>query len=413
MADGFAVECLRLAFVAGRLNEERYVKVTMHSSAVPRTSVRFLGRIIFAVVMCAVYLYWVAPLSAAQAGSAEIGPVTALAISRANTQVIYAGTYGGVWKSTNGGGNWTNANLNERWILSLAVNPTNSRLVFAVTDNGVFVTSDGGRRWTKAGGGMTARYATSVVIDPANPDVVYVGSGCGGDPGLKCPNGGIFKSTDGGKSWMQKISGLTTRDRIKGVATPDITCIAAAPADPQVVYSASSRHLFRSANGGETWSELGYLPVLPFVPAGDIHSLAVDPVNPEVVYAGAVEGGAFKSTNGGKSWIKINSGLGTERSLVDVGSIAICPNDPKTIYATSYPGVFKSVDGGRSWAPASKGLPTPGGACLIIDPVNPSTLFIGGSYDVFKSIDRAKSWTAVNLGLKAPVSPRRGRAALK
>ena len=148
--------------------------------------------------------------------------------------------------------------------------------------------------------------------------------------------------------------------------------------------------------GSSKWTSIG-----PF--GGSIQSLAIDPTNPETLYAGT-ESGVFKSTDGGASWDNVNSAL-------KVFSIVIDPRKPSTLYASSF-GVFKSIDGGANWSAASSGLPgiptlplVEVGA-LAIDPQNPETLYAGTRTGVFKSRDGGASWNATNSGLSTiPVGP--------
>src|SRR5262245_23011696 len=126
--------------------------------------------------------------------------------------------------------------------------------------------------------------------------------------------------------------------------------------------------------GSDKWTSLG-----PF--GAGIECLAIDPQNPETLYAGT-QTGLFKSTNGGASWDKINSAL-------SVFSIAINPRTPGTLYVSSYGG-FKSIDGGATWTPVSSGLPGLGSSlplvdvtALAIDPQNPETLYAGTRLGIY------------------------------
>ena len=139
--------------------------------------------------------------------------------------------------------------------------------------------------------------------------------------------------------------------------------------------------------GTNAWTSIG-------PQGGAIGALFVDPHNPRTLYAATDYGGAFKSLDGGASWMKFD---GPNAPLV------FDPQDPNTIYAiNSVEGIFKSTDGGTSWNPANFGLPPVQVFALAIDPLNPSTLYAGTAYGISKSTDGAASWSAVNSGLPKP-----------
>src|SRR5262245_40100569 len=132
---------------------------------------------------------------------------------------------------------------------------------------------------------------------------------------------------------------------------------------------------------------------------GPIQALAIDPNNPATIYASSYNVGiAFKSVNGGGKWIESNA---PNRVLV------FDPQDPNIIYAidslsgsTAWVGVFKSVDGGASWNPSNSGLPASHQVfALAIDPHNSSTLYVGGIGGIFKSTDGGATWSSSSYGV--------------
>lgn len=129
---------------------------------------------------------------------------------------------------------------------------------------------------------------------------------------------------------------------------------------------------------------------------GSISALAVDPQRPATLYAGTEENGVFKSTDRGRRWRRLNTGL---RKWV--GALAIDPRKRKTVYASARPyyGVFKSTDGGRSWTAANAGRAADAADALTIDPKRPATVYAGTRPGVFKSTDGGRTWQAVNVGL--------------
>ena len=131
-------------------------------------------------------------------------------------------------------------------------------------------------------------------------------------------------------------------------------------------------------------------------PAGaDIRALAIDPANPATLYAGALDGGVFKSTDSGGTWAAANTGLTTPY----VNALAIDPSTPATLYAGTSGGIFKSADSGGTWAAANTGLTNLYVQALAIDPSTPATLYAGTYGGVFKSVDSGVTWAAAGTGL--------------
>lgn len=136
---------------------------------------------------------------------------------------------------------------------------------------------------------------------------------------------------------------------------------------------------------------------------GTIRSLAIDPKNTQTIYAGTYGGGVFKSTNGGNAWTVVNSGLketmGIQELPPHVYALAIDPTSSQTVYAGAYRGgVFKSTNGGKTWTAVNSGLTNTNVWALAIDPVNSQTVYTGTEGGVFKSTDGGGSWAAVNSG---------------
>jgi photosystem II stability/assembly factor-like uncharacterized protein len=156
----------------------------------------------------------------------------------------------------------------------------------------------------------------------------------------------LFKSTDAGKNW-RAVTGPWPSDE-------EVDAVAIAPSAPERVYLATTGEVYASRDGGRTWSvtSTNFNGALMRV-------IAVDPTNPDTVYAGTASSGIYKSTDAGKTWRAISTGLPNK----DVGALVIDPHAPRTIYAGSGSnrysgarGVFRSTDGGRHWHPFNAGL---------------------------------------------------------
>jgi photosystem II stability/assembly factor-like uncharacterized protein len=285
-------------------------------------------------------------------------------------------------------------------ISALVIDPQRPRTIFAATDGGILKSLDGGQSWAAVNIAPTGTLVGSLVIDPQDSEIVYVGTGAG-----------VFKSTDGGASWHATNAGLfgdeTAEERnhrlVEGYAGP----LAVDPRDPETVYAATWANggLFKSTNGGASWRRVGLR---------NVGTVVLDPENPETIYAGAAvatpgEGfgrrnldGVFKSSDGGSSWRAV--GLQGK----NVAWLALHPEDANIVYAGASEHdvfnerrVFKSSDGGSSWRAAA--LPGKDVDVLTFDPRDPDTVYANVSDGtvfgrIIKSTDGARSWRALDVG---------------
>ncbi len=223
----------------------------------------------------------------------------------------------------------------------------------------------GGNIWTSSGPAADIR---ALALDPITPSRVYAGT----DDSLG--GGSIFRSTDGGSTWSE-VANLGA----------SVYAIVIAPTTPSAVYAGTigEAGIFNSDDGGTTWHHTNNGLNCFFV-----QTLAFDPLRPDILYAGTDGGCVFRSTDRGSSWNDLDA-----RLPGFVESIVIDPLLPSTIYAGTLYGVVKTVDSGATWVAASRGLPTGrvNGYALAIDPLTPSTLYAGtdifGAGRIFKTTD--------------------------
>jgi len=232
------------------------------------------------------------------------------------------------------------------------------------------------------GGGPPGGPISSVAVLASTPATVYVST----------EFGGVFKSLDGGDSWATMESGLGGINSVGRVVI--------APSSSSTLYVATDKGVFRSTDGAATWVQK---PFNLDVFTTNVSALAVDPGSSTTVYAGADSGRLYKSTNGGDTWAAANSGLGS----TTITALVIHPSTTSTIYAgTADSGVFKTVDGGGVWAPSNTGLTVNAVVSLAVDPSTPSILYAGTNAGnvggVFKSTDSGGNWTPMNSGLYYP-----------
>ena len=187
----------------------------------------------------------------------------------------------------------------------------------------------------------TARRVFAIVLDPKRPATVYAGSG-----------GGVFKSTDAGRSWKARNVGLFPNETPDGhsLAEGFVSAIVVDSRQPQTLYLGSARGVFKSTDGARTWRRMGGAGL-----GGLVSSVAIDPEKPQTLYTGAhYVPGLFKTTNGGGRWSRIGPpGRG------NVLALTVDPTAPETIYAGMHDGAraFKSTDAGRTWIPLA--IPVP------------------------------------------------------
>ena len=325
------------------------------------------------------------------------GSVTALAIDPQTPTTLYASTLGpgfggGVFKSADGGGNWTAVNTGLTCggalcgVSALAIDPTAPTTLYAGTSAGVFKSADGGGNWTAVNTGLTSTSVNALALDPTAPTTLYASAATLVG---KYFYSSVYKSTDGGASWNAVNTGLTNTQ---------ISTVALDPQTPTTVYAGTWGGVFKSTDGGGNWSAAN-----TGLPGAGISVLVVDPLTPTTLYAGMESFGVFKSTDGGASWSAANTGLLTA-SPFSITALALAPQTPTTLYAgTDGSGVFKSTDRGTSWSLASLGLPTNTSVrSLALDPQTLTTLYAAMErFGIFKSTDGGGSWSAVNTGLRS------------
>ena len=246
-------------------------------------------------------------------------------------------------------------------VVGFAVDPaSSSRYYVAVASGGVWKTVNSGTTWTPVFDNEGSYSIGAIALDPKNPSTVWVGTGENNSQRSVSYGNGIYRSDDGGRSW--KNAGLKTSEHIGRIAID--------PKDSNIVYVASQgplwgpggeRGLFKTSDGGKTWKN-----ILTISENTGVTDVVIDPQDPNTVYAAAyqrrrhmwtlIDGGPesalYKSTDAGATWNKLRAGLPTTE-MGRIG-IAISPVDSNVIYATIEAadrkgGIFRSSDRGGSW----------------------------------------------------------------
>ena len=300
----------------------------------------------------------------------EIGPfrggrsVAVAGSSKRANEYYFGTTGGGVFKTTDGGISW--APVTDKYfggtIGAIGISESNPDIVYVgggeypIRGNvshgdGVWRTSDGGKTWASLGLAET-RQISRVRVHPTNPDIVYVGA----QGHVFGPNSerGVYKTTDGGKNWRK----ILYRNDSTG-----ITDLVLDPNNPETIYAAfwqawrtpwqlvsggAGSGIFKSTDGGEHWTEITRNPGLPQGVIGNI-GLAVSPSNSNKVWAivEADSGGVFRSSDGGATWTRTNSDRRLRQRAWYYTRIFADPKDDKSIYVLNT-GMYRSTDDGKT-----------------------------------------------------------------
>lgn len=246
-------------------------------------------------------------------------------------------------------------------IADIAVHPSQSSTWYvAVGSGGVWKTINRGITWTPIFDHQPSYSIGTVTLDPNNPEVVWVGTGENVSGRHVGWGDGIYKSKDGGKSWHQM--GLVQSEHIgKILIDPRNSDIVYAAAEGPLWSSGGDRGLYKSEDGGESWSR-----ILHIDENTGVTDIEFDPSNPNVIYAaayqrrrktwallaGGPQSGIHKSTDGGETWNELTSGL-PQGDMGKIG-LGVTPADPNLVYATieadsGNKGFYKSTNKGESW----------------------------------------------------------------
>jgi len=240
---------------------------------------------------------------------------------------------------------------------------------------------DGGISWAQILGPPESASVTGIAIPPLAPDTIFAASATATSP-IGGHLGGVYKSDDRGESWTLASKGITALA---------IRSVAIDPRNRDLIYAGTALgHLLRSRDGGATWDHrhLKHAPVT---------DLAIGPSKPGTIWA--VADNVYRSVNGGESFERV-------KGIRFMRSIALGPEDSNTIYAGSAAGfgISKSTDGGSTWATKKEGLPPFGSntcptLALVVDPRDPSTVWAGMQYGcgIVWSRDGGDSWEARGL----------------
>ncbi len=331
---------------------------------------------------------------------------SAAGASPKQTDVMSAGTFAGLAFRGIGPA------LTSGRIADFAVDPARPERYFvAVASGGVWKTENDGTTWTPLFDHEGAYSIGCVTLDPNNPNSVWVGTGENNSQRSVSWGDGVYRSDDGGKSWRNV--GLKRSEHIGRIVVD--------PRDSRIVYVAAQgplwgpggdRGLYKTSDGGATWTA-----ALKISENTGVSDIALDPRNPDTVYAAAyqrrrhawtiIDGGPesaiYKSTDAGKTWRKLTNGLPKDVDLGRIG-LAVAPSRPDVVYAIveaagDKGGFFRSTDRGESWEKRSAYMPTSPQYYneLFCDPKDPDRVY---AMDTWLHVTEDGGKTFVKVGEK-------------
>ena len=354
------------------------------------------------------------------------GRVTSLAVPTPYRKTYYVGTAGGgVWKTSNGGTTWRpiSDSLGVQSIGDVAVAPSDTSIVWVGTGernslrsqmwgNGVHKSTNGGRTWQHMGLADT-KHIGRIVISPRDPNTVYVAA-LGHLWGTNKERG-VYKTTDGGSTWQRVLFVDDTTGAVD---------LAMDPSNPDVVYAAmwhrirwggsrmegvgAGSGIYKTTDGGKSWTKLTDPKLnngLPTDRMGRI-GIAVSPQHPNVVYAlvavdrGIQEtsragfGGVFRSDDAGAHWTQVNDIAANPHYYYD--EVVLDPSNDNRLYAlTTF--LFKSGDAGKTFERDSLYQVHVDNHALWIDPADADHMILGNDGGVYETFDRGRAWEHEHL----------------
>jgi photosystem II stability/assembly factor-like uncharacterized protein len=343
------------------------------------------------------------------------GRVVAVTGVPGDANLFYAGAVGGgIWKSIDDGVEWKNISDDKlpgpsASIGAIAVAPSDPSVLYAGTGeddirndmipgDGIFKSTDAGKTWQYAGLRET-QSISGIVVSPKDPNTVYAASM--GHVFVPDPNRGVFKSTDGGKTWT-KI--LFVDDKTGAID------LIVEPKHPDVLYATMwqaqrtawgltsggpGSGLWKTRDGGKHWTNLTHNPGLPEGVFGRI-GITLVASHPDTLYAiiQAEDGGVFRSDDGGATWKQVNNEMKLRQRGFYFMTVFADPRDSNTVYVPEVDALWVSHDGGKTFMKLH--TPDSDNHALWINPDNTSLLLEGNDGGATVSTDGGKTWSTEN-----------------
>jgi len=263
---------------------------------------------------------------------------------------------------------------------------------------GVFKSVDGGETWEPSNNGMKSSLSLFVGgadVDPENPNTIIVATGNNSDYN-KGIFGAVYRSTDGGNTWNTVTPSISNFYTFR----EPFTAVAFAPSDPQIVYVGSADAIYRASNNGQTWTRYSGTDGAQYGPKGVRSGVPIDMVvshdDPNTLFVNNYGGGVFRSTDGAKTWESWSKGY----TGADVHSITVNPYQPNEVLANGRSGVFLSSNQGEDWVGINNGeaaFPEGFGICFHPEDKQGDIIFASDEFEglLLKSRDKGLNWDKV------------------
>ena len=279
------------------------------------------------------------------------------------------------------GGAWQSVGPQGGAALGLAIDPSAPGTLYAAAGaGGLYKTVDGGRSWIHSDAGLLPNYVLQVAVDPVVPANVFAATGAG-----------VWRSADGGATWRPPGSGLG-----KAFAA----CVAIDPRAHRTLYAGAGNQVWKSVDGAASWVDGGS----GLTPQAQVIALAIDPRQPATLYAGTATG-VFKSVNGGASWHAARTGMGA----LAVVTVTVDPATAGTVWAGGQSpggpqaqGLYVSRNNGGTWTLISLPAADSGVFCVVVAPAGQP--IYACAEGLWKSANGGRTWQAIDAGLPAGLS---------
>jgi photosystem II stability/assembly factor-like uncharacterized protein len=320
----------------------------------------------------------------AHLGSGDDYVIDHLAIDPQSPSKMYAAAWsvetqqsGDLFYSNDAGKTWeTLPAMHNKSIRAMAISASDSNTLVAGAVDGVFRSTDGGKSWQKISSSNSDIHSIeSIAVDPKNSDVIYAGTWHL-----------AWKTTDGGANWHHISKGM--------IEDSDVFSIIVDSTNPSVVFASACSGIYKSQTAGESFQKIQGIPFS----ARRTRVLKQDPSNPAIVYAGTTEG-LWKTIDAGKTWSRVTD------SEVVVNDVMVDPrNSMRVMLATDRAGMLASSDGAHSFLASNHGYTHRYVTSILADKNDPSTMFVGVVNDrelggVFVSHDAGQHWMQNSKGL--------------
>ncbi len=353
--------------------------------------------------------------------------ISSILINHVDQRVVYAasvmrsdeenGTTAGVYKSIDGGNKWERAGSIISEVYQMIMDPANPDVIYAACGSqGIMMTSDGGNNWSGKNKGLSELNQSikyiSLAIDPNKPEVIYAGTGE--------YRGQIYKSIDKGEHWVKLTTNSNNiypdgwwiqKRNWPGGLSYSANSLSVAPDNGNRIYVSGRSGIWRSDDGGLKWTAK-----INGLEGACMLNIAVHPFNPDIFFIGEEDYLLFRTMDGGKTFERPLAGIGnwdlekdkdiSQKYKADQGlALAIDPrNDPFTMYVgtsglpVNTGTIFKSTDGGETWKEANNGLPVASVTALAIDKTNYNILFaMLQEHGLYKTVDGGEIWRKVDI----------------